>query len=66
MAASESTHRLSVCSEACICEKDAECPKSLKKVVVKVNGVTVTLNTDTTKDVVVNVDNSAATVEFVL
>jgi hypothetical protein len=64
MAASEPTHRLSVCSEACICVTDTE--KPLKKVVVKVNGVTVILNTDTTKDVIVNVDNSAATVEFVL
>jgi hypothetical protein len=61
----ESTSVLpTVCSEACICVTDAE--KLLKKVVVKVNGVTVTLKTDTTKEVSVNVDNAAASVEFVL
>jgi hypothetical protein len=53
-----------VCSEACMCVTDSE--KSLKKVTVKVNGVTVSLNTVTTKEVIVNVDESAGTVEFVL
>jgi hypothetical protein len=53
-----------VCSEACLCATDSE--KPLKKVTVKVNGVTVSLNTVTTKEVTVNVDESAATVEFVL
>lgn len=55
---------LTVCSEACLCATDSE--KPLKKVTVKVNGVTVSLNTVTTKEVIVNVDESAATVEFVL
>lgn len=53
-----------VCSEACICVADAE--KPLKKVIVKVNGVTVSVNTNTSKEVTVNVDNAAATVEFIL
>lgn len=53
-----------VCSEACICDTDAE--KPLKKVTVKVNGVTVILNTTTTKEVTVDVDDAAATVTFSL
>lgn len=51
-----------VCSEACMCVTDTERP--LKKVIVKINGVTVSLNTSTTKEVTVDVDDEAATVTF--
>jgi hypothetical protein len=53
-----------VCSEACICDTEPE--KPLQKVTVKVNGVTVSLNTTTTKEVTVDVDDKAATVTFSL
>lgn len=53
-----------VCSEACMCVTDSE--KPLKKVTVKVNGVTVSLNAVTTKEVTVDVDAEAATVTFSL
>ena len=53
-----------VCSEACICDTEPE--KPLQKVTVKVNGVTVSLNTTTTKEVTVDVDDEAATVTFSL
>lgn len=53
-----------VCSEACICDTESE--KPLQRVTVKVNGVTVSLNTTTTKEVTVDIDAEAATVTFSL
>lgn len=58
------TFGTSVCSEGCACPLDIK--KPLKKVTVKVNGVTVSLNAVTTKDVTVEVDDEASTVTFSL